>query len=479
MMMTIYYDITDILGYAPRHATLGGIQRVSIELLSLLATKNGNERLKVIAFHPTTQRVVSFDVNYFTRPFEYDQQDFCQAFGLGAEIPRDLQQYVDRKYRNKFKKSFHHGRLRIANLLTRGSVFRKRNIMQASTSPKTRELCSTLPNFQTGDVVFVPGANWNSDTYSSFLAEERSRPSGIRVVYFIHDLIPLLAPEHVVDGVPRHFARWLADVAHNADEFLTNSMATRTDLDCWLARNGKTVKSRVVRLAHQFGNSDRASCQTDAKVEVGQVRTPVLNAARLPYALCAGTIKSRKNVWLLANVWKTVYENLGDKTPRLIFAGAQGWLKDDFDDFIRGTGSLYGYIRVVERPTDAELSFLYRNCLFSIFPSLKEGWGLPIGECLWHGRPVICSNTSSMPEVGGSLADYVDPTSHSSILGAVMKMIDEPEFRELRAAQISKSTLRTWSEVADDLWQELTQDFHAAPPTKVVGQPACIAGPRS
>ena len=84
-----------------------------------------------------------------------------------------------------------------------------------------------------------------------------------------------------------------------------------------------------------------------------------------------------------------------------------------------------------------------------------------------------------MPEVGGSLADYVDPTSHSSILGAVMKMIDEPEFRELRAEQISKATLRTWSEVADDLWQELTQDFHAAPPTKVVGQPACIAGPRS
>ena len=103
MMMTIYYDITDILAYARRHSTLGGIQRVSIELLYLLATKNGNERLKVIAFHPTTQRVVSFDVNYFTRPFEYDQQDFCEAFGLGAEMPSDLQQYVDRKYKNKFQ----------------------------------------------------------------------------------------------------------------------------------------------------------------------------------------------------------------------------------------------------------------------------------------------------------------------------------------------------------------------------------------
>jgi glycosyltransferase involved in cell wall biosynthesis len=457
-MMTIYYDITDVLAYAPRHRTLGGIQRVSIGLLSLLVANKGNEHLKVIAFHPNTRRVASFDASYFARPYNYDQQKFCQAFGLTSEYGSDLQRYLDRKYSNKSKKSFHQKRLLILNSLTRGSAFRTRNIKQALKSSPMRELTGAAPNFEPGDVIFIPGANWNFDTYSSFLAKERNA-SGIRVIYFIHDLIPLLAPEHVVEGVAQHFARWLAELARNADGLLTNSLATKSDLDCWLTQNGKSIESRVVRLAHQFGSSDRIF-ETDEKIGVGQVRSAILNAARLPYALCVGTIESRKNIWLLANVWKSVYENLGDKTPRLIFAGAQGWLKDDFDDFIRGTGSLYGYIRVVERPTDAELSFLYRNCLFSIFPSLKEGWGLPIGECLWHGRPVICSNTSSMPEVGGALADYVDPTSHSSILSAVIKMIVDSEFRELRAAQISKSRLRTWSDVADDLWQELTQDVH-------------------
>ena len=131
-MMTIYYDITDVLAYAPRHRTLGGIQRVSIGLLSLLVANKGNEHLKVIAFHPNTRRVASFDASYFARPYNYDQQKFCQAFGLTSEYGSDLQRYLDRKYSNKSKKSFHQKRLLILNSLTRGSAFRTRNINASS-----------------------------------------------------------------------------------------------------------------------------------------------------------------------------------------------------------------------------------------------------------------------------------------------------------------------------------------------------------
>src|SRR5690606_10338630 len=136
---------------------------------------------------------------------------------------------------------------------------------------------------------------------------------------------------------------------------------------------------------------------------VDGIRRNVLNDSRVPYALCVGVLSARKNVWTLANVWMQLHSRLGVETPRLIFAGKRGGRIDDFDDLIRATGSLYGYIRIIESPSDDELAYLYRNCLFSIFPSYIEGWGLPIGECLWFGRPVVCSSTSSMPEVGGDL----------------------------------------------------------------------------
>ncbi|HEY7533779.1 MAG TPA: glycosyltransferase, partial [Nitrospiraceae bacterium] len=235
--------------------------------------------------------------------------------------------------------------------------------------------------------------------------------------------------------------------------FLTNSQATRSDLDAWLAQNGMIVPTGVLPLAHQFVDYARGDAPPEGD---GPIHARIRNAARIPYALCVGSIESRKNIWTLANVWKRIHARLGDSTPRLIFAGNPGWLREDFDDFIRGTGSLYGFIRILERPSDAELAYLYRRCLFSVFPSYKEGWGLPVGEGLWFGRPVVCSNTSAMPEVGGPLADYVDPTSWDSIEAALLRMITDADYRERRAAEISEARLRTWSDVADDLWNELS-----------------------
>ena len=82
-------------------------------------------------------------------------------------------------------------------------------------------------------------------------------------------------------------------------------------------------------------------------------------------------------------------------------------------------------IAVAETPSDAELAFLYRNCRFTVFPSLYEGWGLPIGESLWFGKLCIASKTSSMPEVGGDLVDYVDPKDADSLQQAILRTFRE------------------------------------------------------
>ncbi len=138
------------------------------------------------------------------------------------------------------------------------------------------------------------------------------------------------------------------------------------------------------------------------------------------------------------------------RIPRLVFAGQRGWANEEFFSLISRTAKLNGLISLIEGPSDEELAFLYKNCLFTVYPSYYEGWGLPIGESLWFGRPVIASKTSAMPEVGGDAVDYVDPYDLEALEAAVIKMLD-PVYRSQRAAAAQAMPKRTWREVAEDI----------------------------
>ncbi len=109
------------------------------------------------------------------------------------------------------------------------------------------------------------------------------------------------------------------------------------------------------------------------------------------------------------------------------------------------------HVRLLDRPTDRELSSLYSAAAFTVFPSLYEGWGLPVGESLWHGTPCITSNASSLPEVGGPLCDYVDPTSVDSIASAVERFAGDRSYRDRRAKAIRREDLRSWRDFASDV----------------------------
>jgi hypothetical protein len=137
--------------------------------------------------------------------------------------------------------------------------------------------------------------------------------------------------------------------------------------------------------------------------------------------------------------------------PRLVLAGRAGWLNEDFEKLMAATGNLGGWIRVVHGPTDAELDHLYRNCLFTVCVSLKEGWGLPIGESLGYGKTGVVSGVSSMPEVGGNMVEYCDPRSISSIEAACRRLVAEPDHRAALERRIAEAHLRGWGDVAADL----------------------------
>ena len=86
---------------------------------------------------------------------------------------------------------------------------------------------------------------------------------------------------------------------------------------------------------------------------------------------------------------------------------------------------LGGKIRHVQDPSDAELAALYRGCLFTVFPSLYEGWGLPVTESLAFGKPCVIANATSLPEAGGSLARMFDPDNVADATRVIREVIED------------------------------------------------------
>jgi glycosyltransferase involved in cell wall biosynthesis len=151
--------------------------------------------------------------------------------------------------------------------------------------------------------------------------------------------------------------------------------------------------------------------------------------------------------------------------PTLVFAGQVGWRVSDLMRQLHKSRFLDGKIILVESPTDEELEALYKGCLFTVFPSFYEGWGLPVTESLAFGRPCIISKTSSLPEAGGSLARYIDPDNTTDAYKVIRETIqDQAGLREWRDRVRRKFRPIEWSQSARAVLQALdaTEDASSA-----------------
>jgi glycosyltransferase involved in cell wall biosynthesis len=108
--------------------------------------------------------------------------------------------------------------------------------------------------------------------------------------------------------------------------------------------------------------------------------------------------------------------------------------------------------------SDAELQQAYRSCLFTVFPSLSEGWGLPIAESLAHGKFCVASDRTSIPEVGGDLIDYFDPSDDDDAVAKIERPLLDPGYLTAREARVrAEYRPRTWTDCVHALISKLDQ----------------------
>jgi glycosyltransferase involved in cell wall biosynthesis len=160
--------------------------------------------------------------------------------------------------------------------------------------------------------------------------------------------------------------------------------------------------------------------------------------------LSVGVIQTRKNTLNMVKALKALPANY-----KLVLSGGDGYGSDAIHEFIR-TEALGDRVIILGFIDDARLARLYQAASVFLFPSFEEGFGIPVLEAMSHGVPVVTSNVSSMPEVGGDAALYVDPHSAEDIAQKVRQAVEDGALREgLVRRGIARATEFTWRRTAE------------------------------
>jgi glycosyltransferase involved in cell wall biosynthesis len=174
------------------------------------------------------------------------------------------------------------------------------------------------------------------------------------------------------------------------------------------------------------------------------------------FVLAVGTLEPRKNLPRLVAAYSRLDEQLQQQHP-LVVVGALGWETGETLDALRSLGercTMLGYV------SDAALAELYRRCAVFCYPSLGEGFGLPVLEAMAAGAAVLTSNLSSLPEVGGDAVEYADPHDTASIAAGLSRVLSDQSHQaelsrraRVRASEFSwerfgQIALRTLEEAA-------------------------------
>lgn len=262
----------------------------------------------------------------------------------------------------------------------------------------------------------------------------------------IHDL----GYEYFPDAHPRRqlaYLRW--STRHNARvarRVIADSAATRDDLARFYGTD--TAKIDIV---YPGAEPDLRRVEDETKI----ADTLARHGIRSPYLLYLGTLQPRKNLIRLVEAFAA--SGLHDEGYSLVLAGKPGWLAEPLQAAIRGLPSaVRGRILLPGYIGETEKNLFLSGATALVFPSLYEGFGFPVLEAQACGTPVVCSNTSSLPEVAGKGAVLIDPLDTAAIAGAMRRVVDDAD---LRVGLIKKgqANLRrfTWHHAAGQVMELL------------------------
>jgi glycosyltransferase involved in cell wall biosynthesis len=298
------------------------------------------------------------------------------------------------------------------------------------------ETHSALSRFNAADIYISMGLDWGQKSLHRLY--QLKQDIGLKIILCCYDIIPIQSPHFFVMDIAPRFAKYFTDVAWCADKILCISDYSRRSLLQFLQEVGAPIPElSVVRLGSEVCDPMRPASAS------------IINILRKRYVLFVSTIERRKNHETLYRAYTRLIDSGATNIPLLVFVGMPGWGVNDLLIDLQFDPRVQPYIRILNHIADNDLAYLYRHAEFTLYPSLSEGWGLPVAESLAYGKFCLASNTASIPEVGGDLIDYLDPWDIRAWTDNLKRYFDHPEMVAEKETKIRlKYHATTWNETS-------------------------------
>ncbi len=262
-----------------------------------------------------------------------------------------------------------------------------------------------------------------------------------RKLVTVHDLSYVRVPECFPQPLLNYLNRAVPRSVARADMILADAASTQRDLiDVYRVPPAK-IKVLYSGVDARF----RPDVSAGSKMRVREL------TRGKPYLLSVSTIQPRKNYARLIEA----FAQIASSELQLVVAGGKGWMYEQVFQTVERLG-LQERVLFPQFVSDDDLPALYAGATLFVYPSLYEGFGLPVAEAMACGAPVVSSNASSLPEVGGDAVLYFDPRDVDAMVEIICRALsDESLRRDLRARGFAQAKKFSWEKAARELMDYL------------------------
>lgn len=265
--------------------------------------------------------------------------------------------------------------------------------------------------------------------YGNFFNKKKTK-----LIFMVHDLIPITHAEYCRPvASQRHFQR-ICNVLQQAHGIVTNSEATLIELKQFSTKHNLPSPPMVA--------APLASGLESSPSEIQQSSRPLAE----PYFVLLGALEARKNHLFLLEIWKNLREQLGDNTPKLVIIGQRGYGYENAAAVLERCSSIQNFITHHHSCGDEQLFNYIQHAQALLFPSMIEGYGLPIAEALLLKTPVIASDLPVYQEFAGNIPEYISPIDGKAWLETIVDYAQNGQRRQQQLQRIQNYKAPTWEE---------------------------------